>query len=290
MAETLSKTAPDHEQWTEIITPDHHWFQLKLRELWRYRDLILLFVRRDFLAAHKQTVLGGLWHIITPFINTVLYTVVFNQIAGLTTEGVPPILFQAISYTIWGYFISCFSTASGTLLGNAALFSKVYFPRMSVAVAGSLSALLRLGIQLLVVLMLWAWFVVKGNAPVPTSYLAFVPLILLIMTVGGLGAGAIVSALTVKYRDLNMFVGYGVAALMYGSAVLYPLAQVPASLKPYTAYNPLIPLMEATRFGFFGIGSWQWEAIGISAAIAVVVFLIGLAAFHRAERTFIDSV
>lgn len=278
------------ESWTEIISPKTNLFDFKLKEVWRYRDLIVLFVKRDFVSAYKQTVLGWLWHIITPFINVVLYTLVFNKIANLSTEGVPPFLFQTISYTTWGYFVACFGSASGVFGGNAHLFSKVYFPRLSVPLASCLSAFFKLLIQLAFAVIVWIYYYWQGIKILPTLYLLAVPFLFLLMTVMGLGLGMFISALTTKYRDLQNVVGYGVAAMMYGSAVLYPLSQIPEVYREYAGYNPLIPIMEAMRQAFLGIGTFDWQALSISAVLAVLFFILGIMAFNKAERNFIDTV
>lgn len=279
------------EQWTEIISGEHNWLDLKLREVWRYRDLIRLFVWRDFVAAYKQTLLGPLWHFINPLISTLIYTIIFGVIANIDMGGVPPFLFQLASVTFWGYFARCFSVTQITFLGNAGIFGKVYFPRLTVPIAGVISALIQLGIMLLIFFTAWLYYKFTGsNVYIESLGLFMLPILLLITSLMGMGLGAIIAALTTKYRDLNLFVSYGISLLMYASAVVYPLSAVPESFKIYVTINPISYLMEGFRYTFLGFGTLDTWGLLYSTGFAVVIFLIGIIAFNQTEKDFIDTV
>jgi len=281
----------NQEQWTEVITGEHEWMNFKLKEVWRYRDLIRLFVWRDFVAAYKQTLLGPLWHFINPFLSTILYTVVFGVIAQVDMEGVPPFLFQLASVTCWGYFARCFSVTQITFLGNAGIFGKVYFPRLTVPIAGVLSTLIQLGIMIFFLLIVWAYYWAMGaNLQMNIVGLLSIPFLLLISALLGMGIGAIVAALTTKYRDISHFVGYGVSLMMYGSAVVYPLSVIPAQYQVYALYNPLAHILEAFRYAFFNVGMFDVAWLLYSAGVSLVIFLLGVIAFNITEKDFIDTV
>jgi lipopolysaccharide transport system permease protein len=287
----MEQPTDNQEQWTEIIRPETPWWDLKLGELHRYRDLVRIFVWRDFVAAYKQTLLGPMWHFINPFASTIINTIVFGAIAQIPMEGIPPFLFQFTSMMLWSYFTRCFNAAQNTFLSNAGIFSKVYFPRLAVPVSGAISALLQFGILFIFYLLSLGWYIWRGEqVSVDISMLVFFPIAMLCLALSGMGLGAIVAALTTKYRDLNLFVGYGLSLLMYGSAVVYPLSALPESIKKYAVFNPLIPIMELGRSGLLGVGNPSAVSIFISLAVSVLVFLVGVAMFNRAERTFIDSV
>jgi lipopolysaccharide transport system permease protein len=284
----------DDEQWTEVIQPHQPWYDLKLRELWRYRDLVRIFIWRDFVAAYKQTLLGPLWHVINPVLSIFLYYILFSQVARLSTNGTPPFLFQFGSFMCWTFFVRCFSVAQSTFLGNSGIFSKVYFPRLAVPISGAISGLLQFGILFAAYAAIWVYHWNQG-AQVQITWAGaawFLPL-MFIMTVMGLGAGFVVAALTTKYRDLSLFVGYGISLLMYVSAVVYPASEMGRLAPKYADwfwYNPLVSLMEGLRFSILGTPTLQPAWIGYSAIFAAGLFLLGLVMFNRTERTFIDTV
>ncbi|MCS7019636.1 MAG: ABC transporter permease [Cytophagales bacterium] len=287
----MKQQTDSEEHWTEIIRPETPWWDLKLKELYRYRDLVRIFVWRDFVAAYKQTLLGPLWHFINPFASTIINTIVFGAIAQIPMEGIPPFLFQFTSTMIWSYFVRCFGAAQNTFLSNSHIFSKVYFPRLAVPVSGAISALLQFGILFIFYLLCIGWYNWRGEAVgVDWRMLPFFPVTMLGLALSGMGLGAIVAALTTKYRDLNLFVGYGLSLLMYSSAVVYPLSALPDYIKQYAWLNPLIALMELGRSGLLGTGVPAIESVLLSVVISVLIFLIGLIMFNRAERTFIDTV
>lgn len=287
----MSQSTDNREEWTEIIRPETPWWDLKLKELYRYRDLVRIFVWRDFVAAYKQTLLGPLWHFINPFVSTVINTIVFGAIAQIPMEGIPPFLFQFTSTMIWSYFVRCFGAAQNTFLNNAAIFSKVYFPRMAVPVSGAISALLQFGILFIFYLLCMVWYNWRGESIIPGwKMVLFFPVTMFCLALSGMGLGAIIAALTTKYRDLNLFVSYGLSLLMYASAVVYPLSALPEYIKKYAWLNPLIALMELGRSALLGVGSPTVSSVLASLLVSMVIFLVGIVMFNRAERTFIDSV
>lgn len=282
------------EQWTEVITGEYKWFNLKLGEIWRYRDLIRIFVWRDFVAAYKQTLLGPLWHFINPLVSTILYTIVFGVIANIDMQGIPSFLFQLSSVTFWGYFARCFSVTQITFLGNAGIFGKVYFPRLTVPIAGIISSWIQLGIMFALMLSVWVYYSATGT-PLQMNMIGLLclPIFFLISTLLGMGMGAIVASITTKYRDISYFVGYGISLLMYASAVVYPFSAIIQQFEKYRVVlllNPLTHVMEGFRYAFFNVGMFDWYWIFYSLGVSTFVFLIGVIAFNITEKDFIDTV
>jgi len=283
----------NHEQWTEIISSKSSWFDLRLDELWRYRDLVMLFVWRDFVAQYKQTVLGPLWHIIQPLLTTMMFWVVFTNIAQISTDGQPPLLFYMAGITIWGYFSRCLTNTSGTFINNAAIFGKVYFPRLTVPVSTVISGLIAFAIQLGVFLCFYAYyyFFGVGYTFAPNLWVLAIPLFLIVMGVLGLGLGIIISSMTTKYRDLALLVGFGVQLLMYATPVIYPLSAIKSEYWRFAlGLNPVCPLIEGFRYAFFGTGTFELYQLWICIATTIVIFFIGLGMFHKVEKSFMDTV
>ncbi len=278
------------ENWTEIISPKKSWFDLRLDELWRYRDLVILFVRRDFVAIYKQTILGPLWHIIQPLMTTIVFTIIFGRIAGISTDGQPQFLFYMCGVTIWNYFAHCLSKTSNVFTSNASIFGKVYFPRLTVPVATVISGLISFGIQMILFLAFYAYFFAQGYTLVPTIWLLGIPFFIFIMAILGLGLGILISSMTTKYKDLTHLVGFGVQLYMYASPVIYPMSALSAEAQFYLAFNPVAPIIEGFRYAFFGTGAFTLEMLLYSTGITLLMFLVGLALFHRVEKTFMDTV
>lgn len=276
--------------WDMVIGPPKGWFDLHLRDLWRYRDLVALFVRRDFVAVYKQTILGPLWHIVQPLLTTVMFTVVFGNIAGLPTDGVPGFIFYMAGTTIWTYFANCLTRTSGTFIANAGIFGKVYFPRMAVPVSTVVSQLIAFAIQFAFFLCFYAAYWAKGAPIHPNWTLALVPVLLVIMAGLGLGFGILISSMTTKYRDLQVLVGFGVQLWMYATPVIYPLSAAPEKYRWLVLANPASAVVETFRHGFFSTGSFSCAGLAYSAAFTLVLLLFGLAVFNRVERTFMDTV
>lgn len=275
--------------WDLVIEPPQGWFALHLRDLWRYRDLTGLFVRRDFVASYKQTILGPLWHIIQPLLTTLMFTVVFGRIAGLPTDGVPQFLFYMAGTTVWSYFAQCLTRTSTTFIANAGIFGKVYFPRMVVPVSVVMSQLIGFAIQFVFFLAFYAVFWAKGAPIHPNWAVSLLPLLLVLMAGLGLGFGVIISSLTTKYRDLQVLVAFGVQLWMYATPVIYPLSTM-GKYRWIIVANPMTAIVETFRYGFFGSGTFSWAHLAYSAGFMLTLLLAGMAIFNRVERTFMDTV
>ena len=280
----------DAAGWDLVIRPKTSWLELDIAELWRYRDLIHIFVWRDFVATYKQTILGPLWFLIQPMLTTMMFTLVFGKIAGITTGGVPAVLFYLCGISAWGYFAECLNRTSGTFIANAGIFGKVYFPRLCVPISLVISGLIKFGIQLALFLVFWLIYWMRGAAVGMTWAIVLVPVLLLLMAVLGLGAGIIVSALTTKYRDLQHLVGFGVQLLMFATPIIYPLSSVPAKYRWLIELNPMSPVIEVFRYAFLGSGSFDGWLLLQSAGLSGLVFLTGVLLFNHVERTFMDTV
>ena len=279
------------DYWTEEIAPIGSLFDLKLKEVWKYRDLILLFVKRDFVAQYKQTVLGPTWHFIVPFVTTILYVIVFGNIMNVTTDGVHPFLFYLTSTLSWSFFSKCLQGTAVTFSANQHIFGKVYFPRLVIPLSTIISALLNFGISLILLIGSVAYFYFFTEEKIFISNWIFtLPLLLFISGLLALGLGIIISSLTTKYRDLTVFISFGIQLLMFFSAVLYPLSQIPARYAWAAKYNPLVPLMEAFRMAFLGVGSVDFIDVIYTGILSVIIFIIGIVLFNRTERTFMDTV
>ena len=277
-------------EWDLIIRPERSWWDLRLGELWRYRDLIWLFVWRDFVAFYKQTVLGPLWYLIQPILTTVVFTVIFGNIAHLSTDGLPPFLFYMAGNTVWSYFSTCLTNTSNTFTNNTAIFGKIYFPRLSIPVSVVISSLISFGIRFLMFLVFLAYFILTGSTVHLTLWILALPLLLLIMAGQGLGLGIIISSLTTKYRDLQQLVAFGVTLLMYATPVIYPLSTVTGKLQWIILANPMTAVVEIFRLGFLGTSTLPPVDLLYSAAFMFVVLILGALIFNHVETTFMDTV
>jgi lipopolysaccharide transport system permease protein len=273
-----------------IIEPPNGLFDLRLRELEAYWDLILLFVRRDFVAQYKQTILGPAWHIIQPLLTTIVFTIVFGHIAKIPTDGLPPFLFYMAGTVIWTYFSSVLMGISNTFVQNASIFGKVYFPRLSVPISHLISRLIAFAIQFIFFLMFIAWFAFSSVDLSPNWWVLMTPILLIMMAGFGLGLGIIVSSMTTRYRDLTVLVGFGVQLMMYASPIIYPLSALPEHWRYWAALNPITPIVEAFRYGYLGAGTVDLGMLSYSLVVIVVVLLAGIVIFNRVERTFMDTV
>lgn len=279
-----------NQEWTMIIRPQRAWWDLRLGELWQYRDLLRLMVWRDFVAAYKQTVLGPAWYFIGPVFGTLINTVVFGEIAQLSTDGLPPFLFYMAGVTIWTYFSVCITNTSNTFTANAGIFGKVYFPRLIVPISTVVSSLVSFGIRFLVFIGFWLYFLVSGSNIHPTWWILSMPLLLLLMAGIGMGMGIIISSLTTKYRDFQQVLGFAVTFLMYGSPVIYPLSSVPDTWRWLVLANPVTPVIEIFRLAFLGQSSIQPAFLFYSFGFMLFVLLIGVLMFNRIENNFMDTV
>ena len=277
-------------EWTEIIEPHGHIFDLKLKELWKYRDLIYLFVHRDFVAQYKQTILGPAWHFIQPLFTTITFTIIFGKIAQISTDGAPPFLFYMAGTVIWTYFSNVLTSTSSTFTGNAGIFGKVYFPRLAVPVAHLFSRLIAFVIQFIFFLCFLVYFILQGSDIHPNIWALATPLLLLMMAGLGFGLGIIISAMTTRYRDLTVLVGFGVQLLMYASPIIYPLSTLPEKWQFWVGLNPIAPIVELFRYAYLGTGSINLTMLGISFLVISVILFIGIIMFNKVERTFMDTV
>jgi lipopolysaccharide transport system permease protein len=280
----------EDEDWDLIIRPKRAWWDLRLDQVWRYRDLILLFVRRDFVSYYKQTILGPLWFIIQPLLTTMVFTVIFGQVAQLPTEGRPQFLFYLSGTVIWNYFAECFKKTSDTFIANRNIFDKVYFPRLVMPISVLISNLITFAIQFVLFLGFVIYFISRGADVQITKYALLLPLLILLMAGLGLGFGIIVSSLTTKYRDLRFLVSFGVQLWMYATPVIYPASSIPQNWRWVAYINPITPIVETFRYAFIGGGSFSWPMLGYSFVAMIVVFFIGVLLFNRVEQTFMDTV
>lgn len=279
-----------NDSFSTVITSKRKWFDLNLRELWRYRDLITLFVRRTFVSQYKQTILGPAWAIIQPLLTTVVMTVVFGNIAGLSPAGVPSFAFYLCGSIAWTYFSSCLTTTSNTFTANAAILGKVYFPRLVMPVSSVISQLISFAIQFLFFLAFLLYYLIAGENVQPNMMVLMTPVLLAHMALLSLGVGVIISALTTKYRDLAMVVGFGVQLWMYATPVAYDISVIPEKYLSLYMLNPVTPIITLFRYAFLGVGDPYWGAYGISCIVTAVVLLAGILLFNRVEKTFMDTV
>lgn len=290
-SEKLAEYFPrEDNDWTLVIRPQRGWLDLRLGELWRYRYLVMLFVRRDFVSVYKQTILGPLWYLIQPLLTTITFTIVFGNIARLPTDGLPQFLFYMSGTVIWAYFADCMTKTSNTFVQNASLFGKVYFPRLAVPVSILISGMIAFGIQFLFFLGFMGYFLLRGTPLHPNAWILLTPLLVLMMAGLGLGFGIIISSLTTKYRDLRFLVQFGVQLWMYGTPVIYSMSSIPERFQPLIAANPLTPIVEAFRYAYLGSGSPSLNQLLYSFGFMVVVVLVGAIIFNRIEATFMDTV
>ncbi|MFN4915154.1 MAG: ABC transporter permease [Sphingomonadales bacterium] len=279
----------DIEQWSEIIEPKGKWYDLKLREVWQYRDLIQIFIRRDVVSVYKQTILGPIWFFLGPLMTVFIYTFVFGTVAKIPTDNIPAPLFYLAGTTLWNYFSNCLSGASTTFMTNAHLFGKVYFPRLVAPISLILSNLVKLGVQFLVFLAFWAWYWYDGSIT-PNMYVAATPLLLILMAGISLGTGIIISSYTTKYRDLSFLMPFAISVLMYATPVIYPTSALPGPYRLVAELNPIAHIIEAFRFAFTGGGVFSWWGLLYSTVFMMVTLLGGIMVFNKVERTFMDTV
>ena len=280
----------NEKQWDLIIRPHRRWFDLRLDELWRYRDLVMLFVWRDFVAVHKQTILGPLWYLIQPILTNLTFTVIFGSIAKLPTDNLPPFLFYMSGTVIWTYFSSCLTKTSDTFSSNSNLFGKVYFPRLAAPISILISNLITFGIQFGLFLLFFGYFFLNRASIHPNLWILFTPVLLLMMAGLGLGVGILISSMTTKYRDLRFLVQFGVQLLMYATPVVYSVTSVPARYQILLLANPLTSIIETFRYAFLGAGSVHPVQLIYSFVFMLVTVLVGGLIFNRVEATFMDTV
>lgn len=277
------------QQWTETIESSHSLFDLKLKEVWRYKDLVYMFVKRDFVSEFKQTVLGPIWFFINPIFTTLVYVVVFGNIAGLSTDGAPKVLFYLAGVTLWNYFSNCLTRTSSVFRDNASIFGKVYFPRLVMPLTIIISNLMKFGVQFALFIAFLIYYMLKGEAQ-PNIWILATPFIIMLMAAFALGTGMIFSALTTKYRDLQMLLGFGISLFMYATPVIYPLSSLSGIWKKLAMYNPLTGIFECFKYGWLGVGDFSSTILLMSTAIILLILAIGTLIFNKVEKGFMDTV
>ena len=279
------------EQDITVIKPKDSLFEINLGELWRYRDLLVMYIKRNIITQYKQTILGPLWFLIQPAMTTMMYMVVFGGIAGISTDGLPQPLFYLSGICIWQYFADCLNNTSGTFLTNANVFGKVYFPRLIVPLATVVSNLVKLGIQILLFVIVYVYYVAIGVVVSPTIYMLFIPLYVVLIAGLALGFGMIISSLTTKYRDLTILFTFVVQLWMYATPVIYPLSSITNPMvKQAMMLNPLTGVVEAFKYSVMGVGDFRWTILGYSLLFMCVVFTIGIIIFNKVQKSFMDTV
>ena len=287
------------EEWLFEITPKSGLLDLNLKEVWQYRDLLFLFVKRDVVTVYKQTILGPLWYLIQPLFTSITFTLVFNNIANIETGVVPAFLFNLAGITVWNYFKECLTGTSDTFSKNANIFSKVYFPRIIMPMSIVVSNLMKFGIQLCIFVFFYVIYVFNGAVVSPNIEVLLFPVLILFMAMLGLGLGMMISSMVTKYRDLKFLMAFGVQLLMYVSVVMYPLSlitqkiqegKIPSFVGNIIAYNPMTQVIESSRYMLLGEGSFSWLRFAYTGVVCVVLFFIGLIIFNKSEKTFIDTV
>ncbi|MBL4652332.1 MAG: ABC transporter permease [Flavobacteriales bacterium] len=279
------------KEWDLIITPKKSFFSVDVKSIWKYRDLLTLFVKKDFISVYKQTVLGPVWFFVQPILTTITFTVIFGNVAKISTDGLPKILFYMAGITLWNYFAECLNKTSNTFVVNQGIFGKVYFPRIITPLSVVINCLLKLAIQLFMFAGFWCYYYFVINIDImikPTVFL--LPLLIVVIAIMGLGFGMIISSMTTKYRDLTFLVGFGVQLLMYTSPVIYPLSAVPEQYKWLIMLNPMSSIIELFKYSLLGVGYLDWFWLGYSVIISIVLFIVGFLIFNKVEKSFIDTV
>jgi lipopolysaccharide transport system permease protein len=286
-------TTNNTNQWLFEITPKNKFFSLNLKEVWQYRDLLFLFVKRDVITVYKQTVLGPLWYLIQPLFTSVTFTIIFNNVAGINTGTVPPFLFNLAGITVWNYFTACLNGTSDTFKANAGIFGKVYFPRIITPLSVVISTLIKFGIQFLIFIIFYIFYYFNGANLTINSSVLFFPILIIIMGILGLGLGMLISSMVTKYRDFSNLIGFGIQLLMYLSAVMYPMELIKQKIPKYgwiVDYNPLAYVIETSRYMLLNVGKISFLGLGYTLGITIAIFFIGLLVFNRTEKSFIDTV
>lgn len=283
----------ENEPWDLVLETKSSWFSFNLKQLYRFKDLLFLFVRRDFVSVYKQTILGPVWFFVQPIITSIIFAVVFGLFGNISTEGVPALLFYLCGITLWNYFSDTLTKTSETFTANASIFGKVYFPRLIVPLSIVISNLVKFAIQFLLFLIVWAYYF-AGNYNVHTNYaIVLVPFLILLMGFLGLGFGIIITSLTTKYRDLRFLISFGIQLMMYASPIVFPLSLVMEKYPrfvPLLLANPVTSIIETFKFAFIGVGVFNWYHLLYSTVFTIVLFFLGLIIFNKVEKSFMDTV
>lgn len=285
-----NSTLATSQKWDLEIKPTDNLLNLHLQDVWNYRDLLWLLVRRDFVSFYKQTILGPLWFFLQPLLTTIMFTFVFGRMGGFSTDELPQPLFYMAGITAWNYFSECITKTSTVFTTNASLFGKVYFPRLIMPLSIVVSNLVRFAVQLVLFFIVMGYYALNGANFHITWAVSLFPLLVLLMAGMGLGAGMVISALTTKYRDLAFLLTFGIQLLMYATTVIYPLASAPPKYKWLIVANPMTSIIETFRYGFLGKGTLNWSYLGYSTIITLVLVFFGTLIFNKVEKTFIDTI
>mgnify|MGYP006193392361 FL=1 len=277
------------EQWDSVIESRHSLFDINLKELWHYRDLLVLFVRRDFVTVYKQTILGPLWFFIQPLLTTITFTIIFGNVAQLSTDGAPKIIFYMAGITLWNYFSTCLTTVSGVFNANAGIFGKVYFPRLIMPLTIVISNLMKFGVQFLLFVCFVIYFVFQNQIQ-PNSWILLTPLIIVLMALIAMGIGLVLSSMTTKYKDLNQLIGFGVQLFMYATPVIYPSSSVPQNYQWVVELNPLVGLFDYMRYAYLGVGEFSISDLVYPSLFSIVILVLGVIVFNKTQKTFMDTV
>jgi len=289
-AERKKSAKGDDDEWDIIIDSRQKLLHFPWKELWNYRDLISLFIHRDFTSTYKQTILGPLWYWVQPFLQVIVITLVFSGIAKIPTDGIPPFLFNLSGLVCWTYFAECLNKTSGTFANNAHLFGKIYFPRLSSPIATVAMCMVNFFMVFSLFLLSYIVFYLTGAHIHPDWRIIALPVLILQMALLGMGSGFLITALTTRYKDLSVLVGFGTQLWMYGSCVVFPLARVPEPYRKFMVLNPMVTIIESFRYAFFGAGTvFLWQLI-VSFTVTVIIFLVGIVLFNKVERTFTDTI
>ncbi len=287
---SLPVFTPSDSTWDIVITPKGGWFDFQLREIWEARELIWLFVWRDLVSVYTQTVIGPFWYLLQPTLQTLLYFILFGLFIRFPTEGIPPFLFYLSGLILWGFFSSSFGRVSQTFIGNVGLYGKVYFPRLVIPISLVISSFIGFLFQSLLLVIAIVIYILTGTKIQPTIWLLSLPVLFLMIACFSFSLGIIISALTVRYRDLQHFIGFGIQFLLYATPIVYPLSAVPAQFQKFFLLNPLVSIFEAFRYAVLGQGRIDLFQLGSSFVVMVILFFVSLVVFHRAEGTFMDFV
>ena len=279
-----------NDNWTTIIKPRNKLLQFDFHEIWQYRDLFSLFVKRDIITQYKQTILGPAWFFIQPALTTVMYMVVFGGIAKISTDGLPQPMFYMAGIVCWQYFADCLNKTSGTFIANAGIFGKVYFPRLIVPLSTVTSNLVRMGIQFLLFLAVYLYFLLAGVKVAPNGYILLIPMLILMLAGLALGFGIIISSLTTKYRDLTILFTFVVQLWMYATPVIYPLSTMPEKYRRIMVLNPVTAIVETFKYGTMGAGTFSWGHLAYSFGFMVMLLALGVVVFNKVQRSFMDTV
>ena len=277
------------EHWDSVIKSKHSLFDINLKELWHYRDLLVLFVRRDFVTVYKQTLLGPLWFFIQPLLTTITFTIIFGNVAQLSTDGAPKVVFYMAGITLWNYFSTCLTSVSGVFNANAGIFGKVYFPRLIMPLTIVISNLMKFGVQFLLFICFVIYFTLQNQIQ-PNNWIMLTPLIIVLMALISMGIGLILSSMTTKYKDLNQLIGFGVQLFMYATPVIYPSSTVPLDYQWVVELNPLVGLFDYMRFAYLGVGEFTILDLVYPSIFSIVILAIGVLVFNKTQKTFMDTV